>query len=272
MRFFSPRIALILVFASALCACASGYKQFYVPADGATPEAIAALRTGPAPAMPAIERSAPGNPDEIIVAYARRGFVMIGHSSFNSGQNESESSALDQGKTVGADLVLVINPQYTGSVTTSVPLTTPTNNTAYTSGTATAYGPAGTVTAYGSATTTVHGTTTTYIPMTVHRSDYTAVFFVKQRFNLGAFVRNLEDAERQALQTNQGVVVLTVVDNTPAFYSDILAGDMIMTIDGVTVTTQELFIQILESRRGSQVRIMLKRNGQKIEKLVQLNR
>lgn len=272
MRSIRPATLAVVVFAAGLCACASGYKQFYVPADGASPEAISSFRAGPAPAMPSIERSAPANAEEILAAYAKRGFVMIGHSSFNSGQNEPESSALQQGKAVGADLVLVMNPQYTGSVTTSIPLTTPTTSTAYTSGTATAFGPSGTVTAYGNATTTVQGSTTTYIPMTVHRSDYTAVYFVKQRFNLGTFVRNLEDSERQAFQTNQGVIVLTVVDNTPAFYADILSGDMIVSIDGATVSTQDHFSEILESRRGSQVAIVLIRGGQKIEKLVQLNR
>lgn len=262
---------LILGLAFTLCACASGYKQFYVQAPGATPEAIAMLRANSPPAVPQVERSAPIDTMQMLDAYAKRGFAMIGYSQFNSGQNESESSAVEQGKEVGADIVLIVNPQYTGSITTSVPLTTPTTSTAVTSGTATAYGPGGTVTAFGTATTTVHGTSTTYIPMTVHRSDYTAVYFVRQRFSLGAFVRNLDDAERQSLQTNQGVVVRIVVDNSPAFYADILPGDMILSIDGAAVSTQEHFTQILQARRGASVTVAIVRSGQRIEKVVQLN-
>lgn len=257
--------------ALALGSCASGYSSFYTPASGATPEAIAALRAAPPPAVPIIERSSPGDPEAIIAAYAKRGYVMIGHSMFNSGKNESEASALKQGMSVGADLVLVLNPQYTGSITSSVPLTTPTTTTSRTSGSATAYGPGGIVNAYGNSTTTTYGSKTTYIPMTVHRSDYGAVYFVKQRFNLGAFFRDLDDAERQELQTNQGVVVLTIVDDTPAFRADILPGDIILAMDGTRVPNQENFVRMLSERKGKLVSISLSRRGQSLEKAVQLN-
>ena len=118
----------------------------------------------------------------VLDAYAKRGYVQIGNAMFNSGRDEPETAAVHQGQKVGADLVLILNPKYTGSVTSSVPITTPTTNLSYTSGTATAYGSGGTVTAYGNSTTTTYGTTTNYVPITVNRSDYGAVFFVKQRF------------------------------------------------------------------------------------------
>ena len=107
--------------------------------------------------------------------------------------------------------------------------------------------------------------------MTVHRSDYGAVYFVKQRFNLGAFVRDLNDAERQELQTNQGVVVLTIVDDTPAFRADILPGDVILAIDGVRVPNQENFGRMTAERKGKLITVSLSRKGQPLEKTVQLN-
>lgn len=271
MNLRSIRITCATLGSLILVSCASGYSQFYTPATGATPEAIASIRAAPPPATPLLERSAPGNPEAILASYAKRGYVMIGHSMFNSGRKESEASALKQGVTVGADLVLVLNPQYTGSVTSSIPLTTPTTTTSYTTGSATAYGPGGTVNAYGNATTTTYGSKTTYIPMTVHRSDYGAVYFVKQRFSLGAFVRDLNDTERQELQTNQGVVVLTIVDDTPAFTADILPGDIITAIDGVRVPNQEAFGKITDEHRGKRVTVSIVRNGQPLEKTVQLN-
>lgn len=266
-------IGLTLVVASsiALVSCASGYSSFYTPAPHATPEAIASVRVAPPPATPLLERSGPDDPERIVAAYAKRGYVIIGHSMFNSGKSESEESALKQGRTVGADLVLVLNPQYTGSVTSNIPLTTPTTTTSYTTGSATAYGPGGTVNAYGNASTTTHGSKTTYIPMTVHRSDYGAVYFVKQKFGLGAFVRDLNDAERQELETNQGVVVLTIVDDTPAFRADILPGDVIAAIDGVTVPNQAGFGSMTTERKGKLTKITLIRRGQRIEKSVQFN-
>lgn len=265
IRTFSTFILLLL------SGCASGYKSFYTPAPGITPESIAINRANPAPAIPVLERSAPGNSEAILTAYAKRGYVMIGHAMFNSGMTESESAALKQGKTVGADLVLVFNPQYTGSVTSNIPVTTPTTTTSYTTGSATAYGSGGSVTAYGNATTTTYGTRTTYIPMTVNRSDYGAVFFVKQRFNFGAFARDLNDSERQKLQTNKGAVIVAIVDDTPAFMADVLPGDIISTIDGEPVYGQSSYTRMLDGRRGKKIRIEIIRNGERIEKIVQLN-
>jgi len=254
-----------------LAGCASGYKQFYQPASGATLEAITARRPSPPPAIPIVERSRLGDTQTILDAYARRGYVMIGHAMFNSGRPESEDSAVRQAQEVGADLVLILNPKYTGSVTSTIPITTPTSTTSYSTGSATAYGPGGAVTAYGTGTTTTYGSTTNYVPFTVHRSDYGAVFFVKQRFGLGLFTRDLTDAERREFQSNKGAAVRSVVDGTPAFDADILVGDVITTVDGVVVSNAKTFNELLRERAGKRVSILIVRRGQYIEKSVQLS-
>ena len=250
----------------AITGCSNNYKQFYTPAPGATPQAISAARASAAPPMPTLERSSFGDKDQIVAGYAKRGYVVIGESRFNTGESISEMGALKQGRAVGADLVLVFIPQYTGSTTSSVPFTTPTTNTSYTTGNATAYGPGGPVTAYGSATTTTYGSNTTYIPITVNRSDYGAVYFVKGRFRIGAFVRNLNDLERQLLQTNQGVVITTIVDDSPAFKADVLPGDMIVSINGERVSNEEGFARMSSARRGQTIKLSLIRQGRAIEK------
>lgn len=258
--------------ALALSACASGYSQFYRPAQGATPEAVAANRAMPPPDRPMVERSAPpSSPEKLLDAYAKRGYVLVGTSFFNSGSNESEDAAVEQGRKVGADLVLILNPRYTGSSTTALPFTTPTTSTSYSSGTATAYGPSGPVSAVASGTTTTYGTQTTYIPITVHRMDYGAAYFVKQRWGLGVLWRDLNDAERQALQSNKGVAVRVVVDDTPAFAADILPGDLILAVNGSPVLGQEPLSRMLRANAGQKVRLTLYRLGQKLEKDVQLN-
>ena len=195
---------------------------------------------------------------------------MIGNSMFNSGKSESEDSAVRQAQEVAADLVLILNPKYTGSVTSSVPITTPNTTTSYSTGTATAYGPRGTATAYGSGTTTTYGTTTNYVPITVHRSDFGAIYFVKQKFNLGIFPRELSDSERQDLQSNKGVAVKIVVDGTPAYNSDILVGDIITMIDGAVVSNPQSFSQLLRERKGKLIKLSLIRRNQHIEKEIQL--
>lgn len=253
-----------------LICCVNGYKQFYTPTRGATPESIASNRAGPPPKIPIVERAKPGDPQVILDAYAKRGYNMVGNSSFNSGRPQSEDSAISQAQAVGADLVLILDPKYTGTITSSIPITLPTTTTSISTGTATAYGSSGAVTVHGSGTTTTYGTTTNYIPMTVHRSDYGALYFVKQRFGLGVFVRDLSDSERQELQTNKGVVVRLVVDGTPAFNADILVGDMVVSIDNVPVINDQTFMDILNERRGKQVTILVLRRGQRIEKSIQL--
>lgn len=264
-------IAAVVFCASILTGCASGYSSFYTPSEGATPEAISSIRATTPPAMPLLERAASENPEAVVAAYAKRGYVVIGTSMFNSGHNESEAAALKQGKAVGADLVLVLNPQYTGTVTTSIPLTMPSSTTSYSSGTATAFGPGGTVNAYGNSTTTTYGSKTTYFPVSVNRSDYGAVYFIKRTFSLGAFVRDLNDKEREELQTNHGVIVLTIVDDTPAFNADVLPGDIITAIDGVPVSNQAGFQNILGERKGKLVLFSLLRRGQPVEKSIRLN-
>ncbi|MBD9612225.1 PDZ domain-containing protein [Pseudomonas sp. PDM02] len=262
---------LVAISASlSIAGCASGYKKFYTPSPGATPEAIASTRASAAPQTPAVERSAFGNTDQLLAGYAKRGYLIIGESSFNSGESVSDDDAIEQGQAVGADLVLVFLPQYTGSVTSSVPITTPTTNTSYTSANATAYGPGGPVSAYGNATTTTYGSRTTYIPVTVNRSDYGAIYFVKGRFRIGAFVRNLNDLERQQLETNQGVVITTIVDDSPAYRADVLTGDMIIAMDGERVSNQEAFTRMASAKKGGTINLSLIRQGRAIEKSLQM--
>lgn len=269
---FRRLLGLSTVVASTiLVGCASGYHKFYQPANGATPEAIARLRAAPAPANPIVERAAPPSDSKALAdSFRKRGYELIGTSFFNSGRAENENAAVQKGKEVGADLVLILNPKYTGSTTSSVPLTLPTSTTSYSSGTATAYGAGGSVTAYGSGTTTTYGSQTTYIPVTTHRSDYGAVFFVKQRMKLGVKYRELTDSERQELQTNQAVAIDLVVDNTPAFYADILPGDIILAVDGVNVAGRSGLSSALDARSGQKITLTIVRRGQRIEKTLQL--
>ena len=129
----SLRALLLLLL---LVGCVSGYKQFYRPESYATPEAVSAQRLNPPPAMPIIERAKHTDPQIISDSYGKRGYSVIGSSFFNSGESEPEGSAIQQAKDVKADLVLILNPRYTGSITTAVPITTPTTTTSRASGTA----------------------------------------------------------------------------------------------------------------------------------------
>ena len=263
--------AALIVAVAALAGCASGYKEFYRPSNGFDSQRMAELRVTPPPIQPLVERARPGNADDVLTAYAKRGYIMIGNSMFNSGRSESEDAAVRQGKEVGADLVLILNPNYTGSVTSTIPIATPTTSTTYSSATATAYGRGGPITAYGSGTSTTYGTTTNYIPITVNRVDFGAVYFIKQKFGLGAFFRDLNDSERQDLQTNRGAVARLIVDGTPAFNADLLIGDVFTSIDEVQIANSQALSELLRERRGKMIVLSILRRGQFLQKKIQLN-
>lgn len=197
---------------------------------------------------------------------------MIGYSSFNSGYNETITGAQEQGRRVGADLVVVLDPHYTGSRTASVPITTPTTQTYVTNGSATAYGSGGPVTAYGSSTTTAYGTQTNYLPMTVNRFDYEALYFIKRtHWVFGAFFRDLNDAERKTIQSNRGACITSVVDGTPAFKADVLIGDIVVATDGSPVYGEQGLSDVLNQKDGQNVVFTIVRDGHTISKSVRLN-
>ncbi|MBS0317841.1 MAG: PDZ domain-containing protein [Proteobacteria bacterium] len=264
------RIALLLV-ALVLGGCANGYMQFYHPYPGATPEAISKMRASPPPVNPQVEHIASIN-QSMFEHYENLGYVPIGYSSFNSGQQQSDNNAIEQGRAVGADLIVIANPRYTGTETRIVPITTPTTSTSYSSGTATAYGPYGIVNAYSNGITRTYGTQTTYTPFLVHREDYGAVYFFKRHYVFGALARDLNDAERQSLQTNKGVVITTVVNDTPAFNSDILKGDIITSINGKAIADGRDFVSVLKANTntGHPMTFTIIRGTQHIEKSIQL--
>jgi PDZ domain len=262
--------ASLLLLALVGCATTDGYRQFYTPVPGATPEKVAEMRVAPPASTPQVAHIARLDDQGAYRKYTREGYQAIGYSSFTSGHRQEDDDAIDQATKVGADLVLIVDPRYTESVTTSVPLTTPTATTSYTNGMATAYGTGGSAVAFGNSTTTTYGTNTTYVPMTVNRYEYGALYLVKQRYKLGANCRDLSDQERQEIQTNRGVYVMTIVDGTPAYTSDILPGDVIMAVDGSGIDGGANFNELISARSGQTVELAIIRQGKTISKMVTL--
>jgi hypothetical protein len=262
---------LIIFLTIFLSGCASGYKQFYKPADGIDQSAIPQMRYAEFNGNPIVNKGSFKDLDEIINLYAKKGYTIIGSSIFNSGQSESEDNAIKQAIAVQADLVVILEPVYSGSVTTSMPITTPTTSTSYSTGSATAYGANGPISVYGSSTTTTYGSQTTYMPMTVHRLDYGALYFFKQKYLLGIYIRDLNDSEKQVIQSNKGIAINIVVDDTPAYNADLLPNDIITALDGISITNQTYLTKVLYSRTGKEIVLSLVRNGEKITKNVKLN-
>ena len=96
------------------------------------------------------------------------------------------------------------------------------------------------------------------------------MYLVKLRYVLEVNWRDLNNDERAALQSNSGVYVTSVVNDTPAFHSDILAGDIIVKIDGQPIYGQKAASEILGHKRGEEISITIFRNSQFIKKQLML--
>lgn len=269
------RICVIVALALGGCALTpgseggNGYAKFFSPESGATPQAIAATRAAPPTGSPQVAAVAHWDANTA-GACARQGYVLIGSSSFTSGHPEPDQDAIKLATQIGADLVVILNPEYKGTVSTSVPITVPTTSTSYTNANATAYGAGGPVMAYGNSTTTTYGSSTTYVPVTVQRSAYAAGFFIKKRYIFGAMFRDLNDTERQQYQTNRGAYVSTVIDGSPAYNADILPGDVILRINGQTINGQAGLMESINTDRGQTVEVTIARQGQTVSKRVSI--
>ena len=263
------KIAIISVILFFTSGCVNQYQANYTQANGATPEVVNFIRAHKPLQQPMVERAPNVDANTLLAMYIKRSYIMIGTSFFNSSRSTTDSEAIETGKMVGADLVVIFNPSYTGSTTTQVPITTPTTTTSLTNGSATAYGAGGVVNAFGTSTTTTYGTQTTYIPITVDHSSYGAVYFIKSRHPLGAVVRDLNDDEKKKYQTNKGVIVGLVIDDSPAFASDILVDDLIKEINGVKITNENIYNEVVFSSAKKLSEVILVRNGLVIKKQIQ---
>ena len=84
-------------------------------------------------------------------------------------------------------------------------------------------------------------------------------------------LRVLTPEERKAIERNTGVGVIYPINGTPAFDADILAGDILLSIDGEKLSDGQRLKFLLGSKRGSEVSILIHRKGREIVKNVKLN-
>jgi len=240
-----------------LCACASGYKDFYQPyVDRATLEAaeVRLLAPGEEPSIYGTD-----NFERDVRILRSKGYVPIGYSSFN-GQYEDTKNAVAQAKRIGATMVLT-SSEYTNTQTSTTPLFIPNTQTTYHSGSAYGYGGSATY----SGTSTTHGSTVVPITSSHRRYDQEAVYLVKstKKLRFGVSLRDLTPDQREALGRNTGALIDIVMEDHPAFYSNVMAGDFLIAIDGTKVRNaqhgSELMSAVPQNAASSEFTVI--RNG-----------
>lgn len=232
------RAMLTLLAALTLAGCVSGYQQFYKPyVDAKNLEDAELLKPDEEPKV-----YGTNDFDQDIRLLRSRMYVPIGYSSFNGGY-EGQSNVKAQARRISATLALV-NAKYTNTQTTTTPLLLPNSSTTYHSGSV--YG-GGTYGAY-SGTSTTYGSTV--VPITSHqrRYDQTAVFFVKstKKLKFGVFLNNLSNEQRRALERNTGAIIEVVVEESPAFYSNVLPGDVLIRVNDSNVRDAKHAIELMQ--------------------------
>lgn len=246
-----------------LTSCTNYFKDYYT---GLSEEEIKNLNEKYPSTNTILKESHPSHFYQDENDLVSNGYLLIGRSLFNAG-DVNKNDALKFGKKIGADIVMLYI-QYTNTVNTVTPITLPdftdVNTSYYNS-----YG--GLI---GGAKSTIYGSSTTYIPSSVRRYDYLAIYWKKnpEKPKIGIMFNNLSDEQKQRYKTNKGVTAAFIMNNSPAFKNDILKGDIISKINGKTIYDITSLPEIIESiTNKSIVTFDIIRDGKKISKKIKID-
>ena len=122
--------------------------------------------------------------------------------------------------------------------------------------------------AYFSGTSTAYGTSVVPFVVNNRRYDQVAVYFAQSNVKpkVGIFFNDLTDKERKEYGQNTGVVIQTVIENSPAFLANIVNGDLILKFDNRDVVNSNNLIKLIGDKKlGEKISFTLLRNGKMIE-------
>lgn len=94
-------------------------------------------------------------------------------------------------------------------------------------------------------------------------------FFVRMTLPFGATFRDLNESETQAVGGN-GVQLGSIVGGSPASRANLLAGDIVLKVNDTIVLGKKAFQQLLRSRAGQRVTLVVWREGRTVSKMVRL--
>lgn len=262
MRVFSLAICLM-----ALGCASNAYREYYFDqTDGADLTALTETLIPLAEGDEPIVRRGTADLDADILAMRENGYLMVGYSNFNAA-NESDSNLVSQARRVRATHVIAYQ-EYTNTRSGSTPLVlpgVPQQQTTYHSGSV--YGSGGYGGYSGTSTTTVPGQPmVTSIPYNVRRYDFLATYWVRGvKPAFGIQIDRLSDETRQRLGTNRGCEVTIVVNDTNAYFADVLRGDVLVEVAGESVSSVEQCLSALERSRGRTVGMVFVRGAERRE-------
>ena len=250
---------LIVIFSIfLLTGCApSGYSKFYNPLvnkndleKGIETNFIIPLKSNE---EPTVYQSIDMKEDDIKVTSS--GYVLIGYSSFN-GKYEDIANAKSQARKLGAHIVL-IKSNYTNTEHISGSLVLPDTKTTYNSGNinmntnynSSRYGYLGNSNTYGNYNgySTTYGTKVVPYSNNIRRYDQLAQYYIKvdtSRYTLGTMRSSEITREERIKIGSNGIKVNYILNDSPAYHSDLLRGDIITKIDGIEIKNYKHFDEL----------------------------
>jgi len=223
------------------------------------------------------------NVPQDLKAMERANYIFIGFSGFKSREVDTKE-ALAFGKELGADYVLLYS-SYSETISGTIPFSLPSSKieTTRKNGDITdnvnVFGTQGSAYLLGDShhsettTKTTQEDETFYFPYKIDKYEYVAVFFVKNPVPhlLGINFNDLSPDIRKRIGSNKGVIVRTVINETPAFMADILEGDIIRKANNREVINSKSLDNFLSEHAGQKVTFEILRDNKTIIKDVQLN-
>lgn len=157
--------------------------------------------------------------DEDLYALRAKKYAILGYSEFNS-SSEKERDAVTQAKKAKATVV-ILGKTHTGSSVSSDLLLLPSTS----------------ISVKGTSVTYDRGLSADSLPTTTNNYDHTAVFLAMDNspVKLGIIVRPLDQSERRRYGRNIGYIIDVVIENSPAFNSNIVQSDIIIGINGMEI-------------------------------------
>lgn len=203
--------------------------------------------------------------------FIEMGYAIIGTSNFSARSGSQNLQNLKKhAKTVGAQMVLV-NRSSAGSSTVAVPFTTPIATTSQSKSNYNInnnYG--GYTSVSGNTTTTIYGSQTQYVPVEMSFTKYSAVYLAKFKSRTGIYPIELNNQEKAYIEQNTGFKVGVIVNESPAYYANILPNDIITRINGTDIAGIKGFIEIMNVAPSGATNIELIRGSKKISKIINI--
>ena len=88
------------------------------------------------------------------------------------------------------------------------------------------------------------------------------------------FIKNLNDEQRQTIERNTGAAIEIVVEGSPAFYSNVLVGDILIKINGTDVKDAPHALELMRDLDANAGKIIFTviRNGKEKEIQIELKK